>query len=164
MSNAYIELRNEIARIARKEVRREVEVLKKTVAQQRSHIAQQRKLLESLQRELKRLDKATKGDAPASGGRIDDGEPAHRFRAGGVASMRKRMGLSAKDLGKLVGVSGLSIYNWEGGKSRPRPRQLEALSAVRGIGKKEAAARLEALDAATLPTKRRGNKAGRKAA
>jgi len=55
--------------------------------------------------------------------------------------------LSAADYGKLVGVSGLTVYHWEHGKSRPRKAQLAGLVAVRGIGKREAVAKLEVLKA-----------------
>jgi len=43
------------------------------------------------------------------------------------------------------GVSGLSIYNWEKGKAKPRKEQVATLAALRGITKREAAARLEQL-------------------
>jgi transcriptional regulator with XRE-family HTH domain len=48
----------------------------------------------------------------------------------------------------LVGVSGQSIYKWEQGEVRPRAAQLQALAAVRGIGKCEALSRLEQVAAA----------------
>ena len=51
--------------------------------------------------------------------------------------------MSAADYGKLVGVSALTIYHWESGKSRPRKAQLAVLTAVRGIGKREAMKRIE---------------------
>jgi hypothetical protein len=34
---------------------------------------------------------------------------------------------------------------WESGKTKPRPQSLAAIAALRGIGKREVAARLEAL-------------------
>ena len=68
-----------------------------------------------------------------------------RFSSRSVKAQRDRLGFSAKDYGLLVGVSGLTIYNWEQDKSRPRQAQLAALAAVRGIGKREALARLELL-------------------
>jgi DNA-binding transcriptional regulator YiaG len=71
-----------------------------------------------------------------------------RFRAGGVKSHRQKLGLSASDYGRLVGVSELSVYHWESGKSRPRPEQLAKLAAVRGLGKREAIKRLELLGGA----------------
>ena len=35
-------------------------------------------------------------------------------------------------------MSGLTIYNWEKGKTRPRAKQLEKWLAVKGIGKRVA--------------------------
>ena len=67
---------------------------------------------------------------------------APRFSAKGLAAQRKRLGLSAAAMAKLLGVSALSVYKWESGKTRPRAKQIEAIARLRGIGKKEAAARL----------------------
>lgn len=58
------------------------------------------------------------------------------------------MELSANDLGKLLGVSTQSIYNWEAEKARPRNDQLAKLAAIRGLGKREVASRLNQLGAA----------------
>jgi len=46
-------------------------------------------------------------------------------------------------MAKLLGVSTLSVYNWEGGKATPRRERLAAIVALRWIGKREAQARLE---------------------
>lgn len=43
-------------------------------------------------------------------------------------------------MGKLIGVSGLSIYHWEGGKSRPRDKYLPAIAALKKLGRKNATA------------------------
>jgi hypothetical protein len=53
-------------------------------------------------------------------------------------------------------VSPQSVYNWERRVTRPRAAQLKTLAELRGMGKKETAARLEALDG-------NGNAGGRKA-
>lgn len=66
-----------------------------------------------------------------------------RFSPAWVSAHRERLQLSAEDYGLLVGVSALTIYNWEKARTRPRPKQLEALAAVRGLGKREAWERLE---------------------
>jgi DNA-binding XRE family transcriptional regulator len=55
--------------------------------------------------------------------------------------------LSASDFGKLLRVSAQSIYNWEAEKARPRPEQIVKLAALRGLGKREVATRLEKLAA-----------------
>ena len=67
-----------------------------------------------------------------------------RFSAKGLASNRKRLGLSAEQFGLLVGVGGQSIYNWEAGAARPRERFLMAITELKAISKKEVAARLQA--------------------
>lgn len=56
--------------------------------------------------------------------------------------MRKKLGLSAADFGKLAGASAQSIYSWEAGKTVPRKSQQATIAGLRGMGKKEAKARL----------------------
>ena len=68
-----------------------------------------------------------------------------RFSAKSVRSQRKRLGLSGHELGRLIGVTGQAVYNWENGTSRPREEQFAAFVAVRGMGKREARRRLEVL-------------------
>ena len=47
----------------------------------------------------------------------------------------------------LVGVSPSTIDDWENGQSQPQEEQLASLVAVRGVGRREAMARLELLRA-----------------
>jgi DNA-binding XRE family transcriptional regulator len=68
-----------------------------------------------------------------------------RFRVKGLIALRQRLGLTAADLGTLMGVSAQTIYNWEAEKSRPRQQQIAAYAALRGIGKRQVKARLEEL-------------------
>ena len=65
-----------------------------------------------------------------------------RFSPEAVSEDRSRLELSAKDYGQLIGVSHLTIYNWEHGRSKPRSKQLEAWLSIRGIGKRDAWKRL----------------------
>jgi DNA-binding transcriptional regulator YiaG len=66
-----------------------------------------------------------------------------RFSAKGLQAQRSWLELSAADFGKLLGVSAKSIYNWESEKARPRAEQIAKLGALRGLGKRAVAARLE---------------------
>ncbi len=59
---------------------------------------------------------------------------------------RKKLGISAADMGKLIGVSGQSVYHWETGKTKPRASQLAAISAIRKMGKRAVAAKLAVPD------------------
>lgn len=144
MPNIAVVLKGEIARIARKEVRAEVQELRKASAQQRAHIAALRRRIDDLERQLKRVGKAPARAAAEAPEESDGGTP-RRFSAARLAAQRQKLGLSAADFATLLGVSGQSVYKWEHGESRPRARQLEAIAELRGIGKREAAARLEKL-------------------
>lgn len=148
MPNIASVLKQEIARIARRELRAETESLKKAVAAQRAELAALKRRVQALEAEARKSAKARGRAAPAAAPAAPDGEAtARRFSAKGLASNRKRLGLSAEDFGALVGVSGQSIYAWETRRAEPRARHLEAIAALRGLGKREVAARLEALRA-----------------
>jgi DNA-binding transcriptional regulator YiaG len=143
MPNIESALKAEIARLARKEVRAEVESLKKVASQQRTHLASLRREVEALERAVKKLSKGARTASLATDESSTSGdERALRFRASGLASHRKRLGLSAADFGRLLGVSGQSVYKWETGEVRPRRSQLEAIAGVRKLGRREALARL----------------------
>jgi DNA-binding transcriptional regulator YiaG len=143
MTNNASLLKNEISRVARKEVRAETASLKKSVSTYRAEIAALKRRAQALELELRRLSKAQAKAVPVE----VQAQPAQtiRFTAKGLASQRRKLGLSAQDIGFLVGASGQSIYNWEEGKARPRAKHLPALAALRTLGKKEAAARLASL-------------------
>jgi DNA-binding transcriptional regulator YiaG len=144
MPNIAALLKDEIARIARKEVRAQTEDVRKASSQYRAHIATLRRRIDELERELKRARKNNSRAEAASGDDDEDGTP-RRFSASRLAAQRQKLGLSAADFATLLGVSGQSVYKWEHGEARPRAKQLEAIAQLRGIGKREAAQRLEQL-------------------
>ena len=144
MPNIAVVLKEEIARLARKEIRAETQEFKKASAQYRTHIAALRRRVEALERQVKRVGKSTGPPAPESEADDEHGTP-RRFSAARLAAQRRKLGLSAADFATLLGVSGQSVYKWEHGEARPRARQLQAIAELRGVGKREAAARLATL-------------------
>lgn len=146
MPNLASILKDEIARISRKECRRLVDPLKKQVAVQRQDIASLKRERDSLKREVAALGKAL-GKA---GGRTVAAKPPvesegrHRFSAAGLRTLRKKLGVSAEEFGKLIGASGQSVYNWEQEKARPRQALLQQIAALRGVGKRQVQKLLEA--------------------
>ena len=146
MPNLAATLKEEIQRLAKKEVKAQTGSTKQAVAQYRREIAklkrqvgEQGKKIGFLEtQERKRLEQPQAAEKLAEG---------VRFSPRSVKAQRERLGFSAADYAKLVGVSPLTIYNWEHGKSRPRAEQFAALVAVRGIGKREALTKLELLKA-----------------
>ena len=142
MPNIASILKSEIVRIARKEVRNETLGLKKAVGAYRTEIAALKRRTQTLEQELRRLEKAGAKTVPAAASEASS--RSMRFSAKGLASQRKRLGLSAVECGVLVGSSGQSIYNWEQGKARPQAKHLPAIAVLRSLGKRDAAARLAA--------------------
>ncbi len=150
MPNIASVFKAEISRLARKEMREEGDRLKKALSGQRAEIIALKRRLAEVEKLVAQQGKAPRGRpvVPTSNGEPDGAAPqGSRFSAKGLASNRKRLGLSAADFGLLVGVSGQAIYLWEAGKTRPREDAVAAIIALRGAGKQEVASRLEKLKA-----------------
>ena len=135
MTTLAAALKEEIRRLARKEIKTAIQATAKADALHRHEIA---KLKRQIRDQEKKIAVLQKGKPLPQ--QVDD---SVRFSARSVKAQRTRLRLSAADYARLVGVSPLTIYNWEHGKSRPRKEQLAQLVAVRGIGKREALKRLE---------------------
>ena len=165
MANLASALKEEIGRVARKEIRQQTAGTAKATVQIARDVAALKRQIQDLQSKLssprpqdapgkpaakkptRKKAAAKSKDTKAAAAAPAAPEPAKksartRFSPKGLKADRERLGLSADNYGKLVGVSGLSIYNWEQGKARPRESSIAALMSIRGIGKREAAKRL----------------------
>ncbi|HTV48203.1 MAG TPA: helix-turn-helix domain-containing protein [Phycisphaerae bacterium] len=134
---------DQIRRLARREINALTRKTRRLTAQHRRDIAALKRQLASAMKTVAFLEKQEKkrvGIAPEVS-KI----AGARFRADGLRTHRKKLGLSAGDYGKLIGVSGPTIYLWESGKTWPRKAQLAKYLVVRGIRKFEAKKRLELL-------------------
>jgi len=155
-------LNQEIRRLARSEARSVLKQTKRLVTEHRRALAalkrknkdQERKIafLEARERERVAQPVAVNGDAPKG-----------RFSPRWLASHRNKLKLSAQDYARLAGVSALSIYAWEKGKSKPRAKQVAILVGLRAVKKREAVRRLELLGSKEAKQKVAGKKAKRKA-
>jgi DNA-binding transcriptional regulator YiaG len=143
MTNIAAALKGEISRVARKEVREDIASIRKALSSYRSEIAALKRRVQSLEQHSRQLTKGSRKAEPVADD--DAGATGKRFSAKGLISQRKRLGLSAGDCALLVGAAPQSVYNWEAGKARPRAQHLASLAAMRTMGKKEVAAKLEAL-------------------
>jgi DNA-binding XRE family transcriptional regulator len=138
--NIATALKAEISRVARKELRGETQQLKKSGAQYRAEIAALKRRMAALERLVKASGKPRR--TPAVKVDPDNAPLRHRFSPTGLFAHRTRLGLTAAEMGVLIGVSGQSIYKWEQKKAAPRASQLMAIRAALKLGKREAAARL----------------------
>jgi DNA-binding transcriptional regulator YiaG len=143
LANIASILKEEITRLARKEIRGETEGLKKASAQYRSEIAALKRRTASLEQQLSRLEKTVNKNPVVKA--EPDATAKVRFTAKGFKTIRQRLGLTAAEIGILLDVSAQSIYSWEAGNSSPRKPQLVRIAMLRGMGKREVSAILESL-------------------
>ena len=146
MPNLASVLKDEIRRLARKEIKDQTGTTKKMSAQHRRDIAQLKRQVQTLARKVAFLESQEKKRVSKIKPSKEAADKA-RFSPSWLKSHRQKLGLSAADYATLVGVSSQTIYNWEQGTSKPRQQQVAALSAVRGLGKREVLKRLEMLEA-----------------
>ncbi len=133
MPNIAVALRDEMARIARREIKSQTAVLKRSSVKQRKEIAKLKREVAELTRALARSSKKKMPEP------VSEEVPKHRFVASGFRTLRHRLGLSAAQMGKLLDVSEQSIYNWETKTAVPRRSMLPRIAQLRGKGKREVA-------------------------
>jgi len=146
MPNLLSLLNEKIRRIARREIRGQTQKTRRLTAQHRRDIAALKRQVAALTKTVAFLEKQEQRRVTSPPAPLQEAKGV-RFSARSVKSQRARLGLSAKNFGRLVGVAALTIYSWESGKSRPRQKQLAGLAAVRHLGKREALKRLEMISA-----------------
>lgn len=159
-------LKEEIARIAKREATRINASQKKELVAVRRKLAELRKQLATAvamadakgtgavasragSGKLTRRGGAVKSGrrAQAPAGRGKDAESAGKnasawFTAKGIKAMRKRLGLTQGEFSRLAGVSKRSVSAWElarSGKIDMRPATVEALLKLRSLGRTAAA-------------------------
>ena len=145
MPNFAAVLKEEIRRLAKREIKVNTSSIKGAVVQFRRDIAKLKRLVQGQQKEIAFLKAQEHKRLGQPHLKEEDDLEGVRHSARSVRAQRKRLRLSAADFGKLVGVSGLTVYNWEHGNGRPRKERLAALVAVRETGRREALAKLEAM-------------------
>jgi DNA-binding transcriptional regulator YiaG len=126
-------LKNEIRRIAKREVRAVSVPLKREVRSMRIALSNLSKSISTLQRFAKETAKETKPKLQASPEEVK----ASRLTAGRIRNLRKRLGLSQRELGILTGASLGAVALWEKGKFRPQGEKKAALVGLKSLGKRE---------------------------
>ena len=161
MSNILKELKAEITRLARKEIKGELAQVKKINATQRGLIAGLRKQVDAMQKELNGLKKAVPSPRKAL---VAKAEPEGRFwiTGRGVKTLRTRLGLTQKQFADLAGMSSQAVVLWEKNKGKVNLRKSAAgkLQEIRGLKKRDVAGMLgKAKPKAKPKAKRKAKKA-----
>lgn len=161
MPNIAKMLKDEFARLGRREANRSTAKLKTRIAALEKVVRVQRTTLQALGRQVQaavgRVERTTTQAAtptpPSDGSRLSP-----RL----IRSLRKRLRLSQTAFAQLTGVTHVAVYLWESGKTKPRGSSREAILGLRSLGGREAKQRIEDLNSATPPSKVR--KRGKQAA
>ncbi|HBA83799.1 MAG TPA: hypothetical protein DCZ95_06880 [Verrucomicrobia bacterium] len=142
MPNILSALKQEIQRLARKEVRAAFLPLKKEIAGLKHTVRELRQQTQLLEKQTRTMSK-TSGMAPQ---REDDQEARRvRITSKGMKSLRRKLKLTQAEFAQLLGVSGQSVWQWEKktGAVRLRNRTRQALMEIRDLGAREVRQRLE---------------------
>lgn len=144
MSSLVTSLKSEITRVARKELKGDLQLLRKITTAHRSEIAALKRQVKVLASEIKAANSTIKSavkQIPAA--ELVEKPNGIRFTAERFAALRKKLGLTQTEMAKVLGASSLSVHKWETGNVQPRAAQLEKIASVMKLGKKEVGLLLE---------------------
>lgn len=154
MTNFVDTFKKEIARIARKELKAELDGLRKQASAQRAEISSLRKQVKELQVGAARMAKSMASGRSIAGSKADVSSaaapklrpgPKPVFSAERLREQRHRLGLTQEHAAHLLNVSALSLWKWESGKAAPRASKMPSIMKFMTMGKREAKAQLAAL-------------------
>ena len=140
MSNMMKELKSEMTRVARRVIRKELAAVQRSNAAHRSFIADLRRQILGLQKEIKDQSRSpSASQLPVAAGDA----PAKRFwiTGKGIRALRKRFGMTQAEFAKLCAVSIPTVVIWESTKGKvPVRRRATAarLQQVRQLTKRTA--------------------------
>ena len=138
MPNIAQLLKDEISRLARKEVRAASAPLQQQIQALKKTNRQQREAIDLLLRRVDQLQALT--DSPTNkilkAPAIEDDRQI-RLSGTSIKKHRKRLGLSQGELGQLLNVSTNTIVRWEQDKSKPREAYRAGIAQLRTMGVRE---------------------------
>jgi DNA-binding transcriptional regulator YiaG len=138
MPNLAVLLKDEIGRLARKEVRSSCGPLQDQVRDLKKTVRQQRDTISRLEREMGQLKAISAKPSEKILSAPDVGDSAQiRLSASSIKKHRKRLKLSQTELGKLLNVSTNTIVRWEAGTSKPRAAYRPGIAQLRTMGVRE---------------------------
>ncbi len=143
-SNAF---RAEIVRMARKELKPELQGMRKAITGHRSEIAALKREVKSLTSQLKTARRQTKvGGVAAPSDQPKVSKRAARedfvFAPEMLAQMRNALGATQLQMAALLAVSPLTYSRWEKGQAQPRTKQLAKIEELAHMGPANAAKKI----------------------
>jgi DNA-binding transcriptional regulator YiaG len=146
MSNLVSSLKSEIVRLSRKEAKAAVDPLRKPSVAARKAIADIKRRLADLEKELRRMNGVLSKvqSAQPCPSEADASDVKMRITSRNVKSLRNRLGLTASAFAKLLGVTDNWVYLYENkaGALKMRAATLKAFLSAKAMTAKEARAKL----------------------
>ncbi|MFI8616312.1 helix-turn-helix domain-containing protein [Acidovorax sp. NPDC077693] len=135
-SNAF---RAEVVRMARKELKPELQGMRKAITSHRSEIAALKRDVKNLTSQLKAAQRQTQAAAAAEPSNSVKAQKqaasdTFEFAPEMLARMRQALGATQLQMAALLAVSPLSYSRWEKGQTQPRTKQLAKIEDVVRMG------------------------------
>lgn len=148
MPNIASVLKDEITRLARKEVKVQADPMAEKLVELRRAISALRKQVADLAKTVGDIKGKVKSDEIISADDVADKDvEKSRITGGRIAALRAKLDLSRNQMALLLGVNANSIYLWEQGKTRPRAAAKAKIMQLRGLGKRAVAKLVKAAKA-----------------
>jgi len=138
-------LKAEISRISKKEAKALSSPTRSSTIQLKKNVADLKQRLSTLEKSNKELQKQVESLVAAIPKPVEEPEVKGWISGKGVKTLRKKLGLTREEFGKLTSASSHAVYLWESkdGMLKLRDKTKKAIMAVKGLGKKEARKRLD---------------------
>ena len=160
-------IKSEIIRLAKRELKRVTVPLRRDVRSLKMTVSQLRKTLSGLERLAARRGSELLGEKVKLSSSPEELEKA-RFSPRLIMTLRKRLGITQKELATLAGVTVGAIFQWEKGMFDPRDDKKAVLVALRKLGRRQVKMLLEekgreaAAKKAPVSRRRRRKKTGKR--
>ena len=142
MPNVAAVLREEITRLAKKELKKTVDPVKRDNARLKRDVASLKRQVVNLTRDSKRvLGEVARLRKQAVDPQSEEVQSA-RFGPKLIAALRRRLKLSRESFAVIAGVSSNTVYLWEKGRNSPSSTARAKLLDLRSIGVREARRRV----------------------
>ena len=146
-------IKEEIIRLAKREMRMKVVPLRRDVRSLKITTSQLRKSVSGLQKFISQQEKLIR-PKPIPEVTPEDLKTA-RFSPRLIKSLRKHLGVSRREMAKLAGVTVGAIFQWEKGANlNPRDDKKKILIGLRKLGRREARELLEKKKEEAAPKKK----------
>ena len=145
MPNLNQILKEEIVRLAKREINQQVSILKGQLVEMRKTYRDQRRRIEQLEKKLAGKADKERVIVPRTLSEDDD----VRVPRGSVRKHRERLGLSPsgqREMALLLDVSTLTVSNWETERTSPSGKNKLGFAELRKMGAREVWNRLERLE------------------